>query len=51
MIIYLWAKLSTTYGILQELDDHGILILDFNEFDQNFGGQPKFSTSQMTMKF
>ena len=51
MSIHLWAKLSTTYGILQELDDQEILILDFKEFDQNFGGQPKLPTSQMTMEF
>jgi hypothetical protein len=25
---------------LQELDDHGILILDFKDFDQNSGDQP-----------
>ena len=28
------------YGILQELDDIRILILDFKDFDQNFGGHP-----------
>ena len=25
---------------LQEIDDHGILILDFKDFDQNSGSQP-----------
>ena len=25
---------------LQELDDHGIPILDFKDFDQNSSGQP-----------
>ena len=29
---------SDDYGILQELDDHRILILDFKDFDQNIGG-------------
>ena len=37
-ILTLVSNHSDDYGILQELDDHRILILDFKDFDQNIGG-------------
>jgi hypothetical protein len=37
--------------ILQELDDHGIIMNIFNDFDQNSGSQPYYPTIQMTIEF
>ena len=36
-----------TIRILQELDDHGILILDFKDFDQSSGGGVGRTHAQM----
>ena len=35
----------------KELDDHGILVKFFKDFDQNSGGQPQYPTIQMTIEF
>ena len=35
----------------QELDDHGILMKFFEDFDQNSGSKHQFPTIQMTIKF
>jgi hypothetical protein len=37
--------------VLQALDDHGILMKFFKNFDQNSVGQPLYPTIQMTIKF
>ena len=37
-------KLSKRNEILRQLDDHRIVMKMFNDFNQNSGGQPNYST-------
>ena len=37
--------------ILQEIDDHGIIVKNFIYFDQNSFSQPYYPTIQMTLEF
>ena len=37
--------------ILQEIDDHGIIVKIFIDFDQNSVSQPYYPTIQMTIEF
>ena len=39
------------FRILNEIDDHGIIVKMFIEFDQNSVSQPYYLTIQMTIEF